>query len=142
VAGFAVLVEQIGQPTGNNLVARLGEGCEHAARPEDSTGFVVGRVKDDLFDAVAEIVVAPQGGQVLVPVGLLNRSVKTAVRTFRHGSHEAVDFAPAGAHMAVEQAADETIAGIPVARGGFLPPLEIAASVGGAVALMHVAPSQ
>jgi hypothetical protein len=43
--------------------------------------------------------------------------------------------------MAVEQTSDKPIAGIPVDRGGFLPPLEISASVGGAVALMHVAPS-
>ena len=68
VSGLTVLVEEVGDPAGEDFVAGFGERRQDAARPENPPCFVVGGVEDDFLHRAAEIVVSPQPRQVLVAI--------------------------------------------------------------------------
>ena len=76
VAGLAVLIEQVREPTAGHGVARIGEHREDSGRPEHLSDEVIGRMEHDLLDGPAVRIMAPQPREVLVQAGLGHQRVE------------------------------------------------------------------
>jgi hypothetical protein len=125
VAGFAMLVEEIGDAAGEDLVPGFGECRQNTARPEDPPGLVVGGVEHDLLHCAPEAIVPSQLRQVLIAIRFADEAVEASSGLIADRSQESVRLGPPRAQMAVQEAPDVSIACVSVPRRLIAPTVEI-----------------